>query len=39
MAGKQQRIVSLDTMYMLGFGPRMPAAVADLNTLLQQTMA
>ena len=38
MAGKQKRIVSLDTMYILGFGPRMPAAVADLNMLLQQTM-
>ena len=38
-AGKQKRIVSLETMYLLGFGPRMPFAVADLNTLLQQTMA
>jgi len=37
-AGKQKKIVSLETMYMLGFGPRMPAAVADLNKLLQQAM-
>lgn len=38
-AGKQRRIISLETMYLLGFGPRMPSAVADLNKLLQQTMA
>lgn len=38
-AGKQKRIISLEAMYMLGFGPRMPAAVADLNTLLQQIVA
>ena len=37
-AGKQRKIVSLETMYMLGFGPRMPAAIADLNKLLQQVM-
>ncbi|MBU3621548.1 hemin ABC transporter substrate-binding protein [Polynucleobacter sp. CS-Odin-A6] len=39
IAGRQKRIVSLETMYMLGFGPRMPLAIAELNTLLQQTMA
>ena len=37
-AGKAQNIVSLETMYLLGFGPRMPLAVAELNQLLQQAM-
>jgi iron complex transport system substrate-binding protein len=37
-AGKEQNIVSLETMYLLGFGPRMPLAVAELNQLLQQAM-
>lgn len=39
IAGKQKKIISLETMYLLGFGPRMPMAVADLNILLQQTIA
>lgn len=38
IAGKQKKIISLETMYLLGFGPRMPMAVADLNQLLQHTM-
>jgi iron complex transport system substrate-binding protein len=38
-AGREQNIVSLETMYLLGFGPRMPLAVAELNLLLQRTMA
>jgi iron complex transport system substrate-binding protein len=38
-AGKEQNIVSLEAMYLLGFGPRMPLAVAELNLLLQQAMA
>jgi iron complex transport system substrate-binding protein len=38
-AGKEQKIVSLEAMYLLGFGPRMPLAVAELNRLLQQVMA
>ena len=38
-AGKEQNIVSLEAMYLLGFGPRMPFAVAELNLLLQQAMA
>jgi len=38
-AGKEQKIVSLEAMYLLGFGPRMPLAVAELNQLLQQAMA
>ena len=38
-AGKEQNIVSLEAMYLLGFGPRMPLAVAELNQRLQQVMA
>ncbi len=38
-AGKEQKAVSLEAMYLLGFGPRMPLAVAELNLLLQQAMA
>lgn len=38
-AGKEQRIISLEAMYLLGFGPRMPLAVAELNLLLQRAMA
>lgn len=30
-AGRQRRIVSMETMFLLGFGPRLPAAVATLN--------
>jgi iron complex transport system substrate-binding protein len=38
-AGKEQKIISLEAMYLLGFGPRMPLAVAELNLLLQQAKA
>jgi iron complex transport system substrate-binding protein len=38
-AGKEQNIVSLEAMYLLGFGPRMPLAVAELNLLLQRAIA
>ena len=38
-AGKEQNIVSLEAMYLLGFGPRMPLAVTELNLLLQHAMA
>jgi iron complex transport system substrate-binding protein len=38
-AGKEQKIISLEAMYLLGFGPRMPLAVAELNLLLQRAMA
>jgi iron complex transport system substrate-binding protein len=38
-AGKEQKVVSLEAMYLLGFGPRMPLAVAELNLLLQQAAA
>lgn len=29
-AGRARRVVSLDALYLLGFGPRLPAAVRDL---------
>jgi iron complex transport system substrate-binding protein len=38
-AGKELKVVSLEAMYLLGFGPRMPLAVAELNLLLQRAMA
>ncbi len=38
-AGKQKKIISLEAMYMLGFGPRMPLAVRELNRLLAQTVS
>ena len=38
-AGKEQKVVSLEAMYLLGFGPRMPLAVAELNLLLQHAKA
>jgi len=38
-AGKERKVVSLEAMYLLGFGPRMPLAVAELNLLLQRVMA
>jgi iron complex transport system substrate-binding protein len=38
-AGKEQKMISLEAMYLLGFGPRMPLAVAELNQRLQQLMA
>ena len=38
-AGKEQKIISLEAMYLLGFGPRMPLAIAELNLLLQHAMA
>jgi len=38
-AGKEQKVISLEAMYLLGFGPRMPLAVTELNQLLQHAMA
>jgi iron complex transport system substrate-binding protein len=38
-AGKEQKIISLEAMYLLVFGPRMPLAVTELNQLLQHAMA
>ena len=34
-AGKHRRAVSMDSLYLLGFGPRLPAAVRDLATRLR----
>lgn len=31
VAGRNKKIIAMETMYMLGFGPRMPIAVAELN--------
>ncbi|HLX02927.1 MAG TPA: helical backbone metal receptor [Trinickia sp.] len=33
-AGRAQRLVSLDALFLLGFGPRLPEAVAALNRKL-----
>jgi len=38
-AGRQRRILAFDTMYLLGFGPRLPAAVKALNNAITQIMS
>lgn len=38
-AGRQHRIVSLEAMLLLGFGPRMPQALAQLDGALAKAMA
>ena len=38
-AGRAQRIVALDAMFLLGFGPRLPAAVQALDLALRKTQA
>ncbi|WP_153101957.1 heme/hemin ABC transporter substrate-binding protein [Paraburkholderia hayleyella] len=35
-AGRAQRVVALDALFLLGFGPRLPQAVMTLNQRLQQ---
>jgi iron complex transport system substrate-binding protein len=35
-AGKQHRAVAMDSLYLLGFGPRLPEAVLDLAKQLRQ---
>jgi len=35
-AGRAKRVISLDTLLLLGFGPRLPAAVTELRQSLQQ---
>ena len=35
-AAKQRRLVDLDALYLLGFGPRLPAAVRDLALRLHR---
>lgn len=34
-AGKANRVVAMDALYLLGFGPRLPEAVRDLATALR----
>jgi len=38
-AGRQRRVLSMETMFLLGFGPRMPGAVATLNRALSKVAA
>jgi iron complex transport system substrate-binding protein len=35
-AGRNRRVVALDSMYLLGFGPRLPQVVAELAQLIRQ---
>lgn len=37
-AGRKRRVVALEATYLLGFGPRLPAAVAELHRLLYGAM-
>ncbi|WFR81307.1 helical backbone metal receptor [Janthinobacterium rivuli] len=37
-AGRKQRIVSLEAMLLLGFGPRMPQALAELDAAFAKAM-
>lgn len=37
-AGEKHRIIALEAMFLLGFGPRMPAALLALDTALVQVM-
>lgn len=37
-AGRHQRVISLDTMLLLGFGPRLPSAVTELNAAMVKAM-
>lgn len=37
-AGRKQRIVSMETMLLLGFGPRLPLALRELDRSLQSAM-
>lgn len=38
-AGQKRRIVALEAMFMLGFGPRLPQAVAALDQVLLKAMS
>ncbi|WDD91257.1 ABC transporter substrate-binding protein [Burkholderia sp. FERM BP-3421] len=38
-AGRAQRLVSLDALFLLGFGPRLPQAVATLHQRLRDALA
>lgn len=37
-AGRKRRVISLEAMFLLGFGPRLPAAVAALETAIEKAM-
>ncbi|MFG6449126.1 hemin ABC transporter substrate-binding protein [Roseateles sp. BYS180W] len=37
-AGRHGRVLAMETMYLLGFGPRLPAAVAELDARLHSAM-
>ena len=38
-AGRNRQIVSMPDLYLLGFGPRLPEAIADLTQFLRETQA
>lgn len=38
-AGRTRRVMSFDAMYLLGFGPRLPAALSALNSAITQSLA
>ena len=38
-AGRHQRVVAMEALWLLGFGPRLPQAVAHLAELCQRAMA
>ena len=38
-AGQNRHIISMPDLYLLGFGPRLPEAIADLATFLQEIRA
>jgi iron complex transport system substrate-binding protein len=37
-AGKSRRVIALEAMFLLGFGPRLPAAVSVLDTAIAKAM-
>ena len=38
-AGRAQRVVALDALFLLGFGPRLPLAVTTLHRRLSDALA
>ena len=38
-AGRSQRVISMPDLYLLGFGPRLPEAIADLSAYLRAVEA
>lgn len=37
-AGRNRRVIALEAMFLMGFGPRLPAAVSDLDTAIAKVM-